>query len=216
MSETHVVPRLDEKAITNLRHQLRDRLSAAVIPVPMGHAAEAIAAALGSASHAALLARIGESGAYDATFDQEALCRRLGELTSRPPGEVGSVVSRFIAWSLMTGALEATGLRRGQHGAETPPIDHASRGRMISPSKSAYLRRFPGNLIAFNAHLCTASAGRVWWGDLDLTRDEPELRRVANALGEVLYVLRESALGPDPERPDLSRAIAILKPGGST
>ena len=71
--------------------------------------------------------------------------------------------------------------------------EHGFRdGRMISGSKSGYASRNKGNVIVFNARICTISEGIIWWGDLDITKDEEELKKVAERIGESLYVLRES------------------------
>jgi hypothetical protein len=65
-------------------------------------------------------------------------------------------------------------------------------GRMISGSKSGYSSRNKGNVIVFNSRICTISEGIIWWGDLDITKDEEELKNVAERIGETLYILRES------------------------
>jgi hypothetical protein len=64
-------------------------------------------------------------------------------------------------------------------------------GRMISGSKSLYRQRYPDNEVYFNANIVIESAGKIWYGDIDLTLDTPKLKEVANILGEPLYVLYE-------------------------
>ena len=64
-------------------------------------------------------------------------------------------------------------------------------GRMISASKSGYCERYPDNLVVFNANVVTEKADKVWYGDLDVTRDFEKLKDVANELNEDLYVVRE-------------------------
>lgn len=71
-------------------------------------------------------------------------------------------------------------------------IDLKREGRMISPLKSAYLARYPDNLVAFNGGIFTKSSGNIWSGDLDVTRDTPRLQEIARDLGETIYILRES------------------------
>lgn len=66
-----------------------------------------------------------------------------------------------------------------------------SPGRLISGSKSGYRARNPENLVVFNANILLPSKGKIWHGDLDLTLDEPNLQKVANIIGETLWVLRE-------------------------
>lgn len=65
-------------------------------------------------------------------------------------------------------------------------------GRMISGSKSGYTSRNKGNVIVFNARICTLSEGIIWWGDLDITKDEEILKTVAEQIGQSIYILRES------------------------
>lgn len=64
-------------------------------------------------------------------------------------------------------------------------------GRMISGSKSGYMEQYPDNLVVFNANIVIESRGKIWHGDLDITRDYENLEKVAEALEEPLYILRE-------------------------
>lgn len=64
-------------------------------------------------------------------------------------------------------------------------------GRMISGSKSAYRERHPDHEVCFNANVFSAQQGKIWYGDLDLTLDSEKLDRIAESLGEKLYVVRE-------------------------
>ena len=64
-------------------------------------------------------------------------------------------------------------------------------GRMISGSKSQYRSLHPDNFICFNANIFTEEYGKVWYGDIDLTKDEDVLRKIANEAGVVIYLLRE-------------------------
>lgn len=64
-------------------------------------------------------------------------------------------------------------------------------GRMIAASKSSYDRRYPTHLTLFNANLLI-NAEKRWWGDLDLSVDEPKLRAIARELaGCGLHILYE-------------------------
>lgn len=65
-------------------------------------------------------------------------------------------------------------------------------GRMISGSKSGYRSRNPENLIVFNARVAILGEGVIWWGDLDITKDESDLKSVSEEIGKPLYVLYES------------------------
>ena len=64
-------------------------------------------------------------------------------------------------------------------------------GRMISNSKSGYMKRNPGNEVYFNANIFVLGEGKIWWGDLDLTKDKPLLEKIADECGKKLYILRE-------------------------
>lgn len=85
-------------------------------------------------------------------------------------------------------------------------------GRMISNSKIGYLGMFPNNHVVFNGNVCIES-GKIWFGDLDITRDEEKIKALAEALGETVYVLNEmdgrfrNELGP----PKLEKAVYVSK-----
>jgi len=87
-----------------------------------------------------------------------------------------------------------------------------SCGRMISGSKTDYLRRFPDNLVIFNANICT-DEGKVWFGDLDITMDHEKLAEVAIALNRRIYILYEhDARFKNEHAPLLSKAAATFEP----
>lgn len=60
-------------------------------------------------------------------------------------------------------------------------------GRIIAGSKIA----LPGCKCVWNANLVSPTKGKVWFGDLNLTREGDKLKLVSIAAGETLYVLRE-------------------------
>lgn len=64
-------------------------------------------------------------------------------------------------------------------------------GRLLSYSKSGYRRDNPESDVLFNANVYILGNGKVWWGDLDLTKEWDLLEKVAGTLGKSLYVLRE-------------------------
>jgi len=88
--------------------------------------------------------------------------------------------------------------------------------RMISYSKSEYRHANPDNVIVFNANIFTESSDKIWWGDLDLTRDEEALRKASTECGETLYVLRELDGRFEHEKRDIaevkSLAVAMITP----
>jgi hypothetical protein len=64
-------------------------------------------------------------------------------------------------------------------------------GRMVSGSKSGYSSQYPNNFVVFNANIIIPNEGKVWYGDLDLTKDGNILKEVANECNTAIYVLRE-------------------------
>ena len=87
-------------------------------------------------------------------------------------------------------------------------------GRMISLSKSGYRKNYPDRVPVFNGNVCLVG-GKVWWGDLDLTLDEPELVALARRVGQTVYVLYESdARFCNEGRPLLGRAVYSVTASG--
>ena len=66
-----------------------------------------------------------------------------------------------------------------------------NNGRMISGTKSGYIKNNPGHEVYFNANVFILGEGKIWYGDLDLNKDIEKLKLVAAELGKSLYVLRE-------------------------
>jgi hypothetical protein len=64
-------------------------------------------------------------------------------------------------------------------------------GRLISPSKSGYLTIFPENEVYFNANIFVLCEGKIWYGDIDVTKEIEQLENVASEIGRDLYILRE-------------------------
>lgn len=60
-------------------------------------------------------------------------------------------------------------------------------GRMLSGTKTSP----KGNFCVWNANIVTKGAGKVWYGDLNLTKDEKALNEIEEEIGEPLYVLHE-------------------------
>jgi hypothetical protein len=86
-------------------------------------------------------------------------------------------------------------------------------GRLLSMSKSEYSRRHPTHTIVFNANLCARSHGKLWYGDIDVTADKKILKKVAEALGEKIYVLSEmDGRFENEEVPIYKNARAIISP----
>ena len=64
--------------------------------------------------------------------------------------------------------------------------------RMIGGSKSFYSKEHLDDLIVFNANVLMPNYGKVWYGDLNLTKDYIVLKSIADTLDTKLYVLWES------------------------
>lgn len=63
--------------------------------------------------------------------------------------------------------------------------------RMIGWSKSNYRDQFPLNIVYFNANIFTLEEGKIWYGDIDFTKDEKSLKEIAETLQRDLFILRE-------------------------
>lgn len=85
-------------------------------------------------------------------------------------------------------------------------------GRMISGSKSGYVRNNPGCEPYFNARVCALGEGVIWWGDLDITRDREMLNQVSLNIEKKLFILRESdAWDSVTDEQILKRASAVIE-----
>lgn len=109
------------------------------------------------------------------------------------------------------------GLKRARKAAKATQkperrwVDFSRPGRMISGTKSGP----PGHICVFNANVCLKSAGKIWFGDLDLTADTEDLKRLAAVKVEDVYVLREMDCRFESQAsPRYENAVAIIKPSG--
>jgi hypothetical protein len=87
-------------------------------------------------------------------------------------------------------------------------------GRMISGSKSWYRKNYPENRVFFNANIFVLGEGKVWWGDLDITKDQEQLEKISAICGKKLYVLQELDGRFENENADdewvTKRAVAVI------
>jgi hypothetical protein len=84
-------------------------------------------------------------------------------------------------------------------------IDFTRPGRMISGSK----RGPKGHVCVFNANLCTNKGIKIWFGDIDITADAEDLKRLAADKKCTIYVLREKdARFQNEANPKLENAVA--------
>jgi hypothetical protein len=91
-------------------------------------------------------------------------------------------------------------------------------GAMVGLSKTHYHHTLhPDHFVIFNANVCTAALGKVWFGDFDVTVSEPQLLELARRLGEPCYLLYEGdARFANEQRPLLDRAVLTVWPDGDT
>lgn len=91
------------------------------------------------------------------------------------------------------------------------PINFERPGRMMSGTK----RGPEGHVCVWNANLCTIDGGKFWFGDLDLTADADDLKRLAAEKGCPVYVLREmDARFTTEAKPRFENAVAVIQPSG--
>ena len=88
-------------------------------------------------------------------------------------------------------------------------------GKMISASKSGYRERYPENLAIFNSNVCTEE-GKIWWGDIDITKSKENLSNLAKEMGKTVYVLFEmDGRFENEKEPKLDRAPIKFLPDGT-
>ena len=99
-------------------------------------------------------------------------------------------------------------------------------GRMISASKSGYRERNPENIAVFNSNLVLLEAGekfgletrhgKVWFGDIDVTKDRNQLKDLAKRSGCDVVILSEMDGRFENEKdPLLDRFIYRVSPSGT-
>jgi hypothetical protein len=76
-------------------------------------------------------------------------------------------------------------------------------GRMISPYKETP----NGCRCVWNANIITKSQGKIWYGDINITKDAPKLKLIADELKETLYILRERDCRFDTENDPIDSLI---------
>tara|TARA_R110000824_G_scaffold169965_7_gene347166 strand:+ start:4135 stop:4539 length:405 start_codon:yes stop_codon:yes gene_type:complete len=81
-------------------------------------------------------------------------------------------------------------------------------GYMLDGQKWKYSESFPNHLVIFNANVLTKSHGKVWYGDLDVSISHARLKKIAEQVGEPLYVLHESAARFGEENKPVKRLLA--------
>ena len=81
-------------------------------------------------------------------------------------------------------------------------------GRQISASKKAP----KDHICVFNSNLCVKE-GKIWFGDIDTTKDEKKLQYIADTFQEPIYILKEmDGRFSNEERPLLDKAVRVFYP----
>ena len=80
-------------------------------------------------------------------------------------------------------------------------------GAMISGSKSGYREMFPDNIVVFNANIATNSNGKIWHGDLDLTKQETVLMFLRKVCEEDIYIFYEQDYRFENETKSLNEVL---------
>jgi hypothetical protein len=88
-------------------------------------------------------------------------------------------------------------------------------GKMVGGSKSIYRYDNPSNLVVFNANVFTKEHGKIWYGDLDVTKEIQSIKDLAKDLGTSVFVLYESEgrFGAE-DSPNLSKAVVEVHKDG--
>lgn len=90
-----------------------------------------------------------------------------------------------------------------------------SMGRMVGGSKSIYRHDNPDHMVIFNANILTKQNGKIWHGDLDITKDLSVLREMAEDLERSVFVFYEmdARFGKEDDVDFSLRALEIHEDG---
>ena len=82
---------------------------------------------------------------------------------------------------------------------------------MISPSKSHYRIQFPDNEVIFNSNIATVSNGKIWWGDLDITKSTEKLLQLRKELNEDIFIFSELDMRFENETTPVKEIVTTTK-----
>ena len=91
------------------------------------------------------------------------------------------------------------------------------QGRMMSGSKSGYCKSWPENIAVFNANVIALdqTVTKIWYGDLDITKDIDKLKDLSREIGIPVLVLREmDARFEHEENPNVDAFVVKVGPVG--
>jgi len=81
-------------------------------------------------------------------------------------------------------------------------------GKMLSGSKGQYRYDHPNHMVYFNANLVLSDGTKLWYGDLDITVQEIDIRALAAKLSKTIHILPEMAARFEFEsNPDLRQCV---------
>lgn len=81
-------------------------------------------------------------------------------------------------------------------------------GAMVSGSKSRYMKDNPHNKVVFNANVVIPVYGKIWYGDIDITKSKKNLIDFCKKIDTDLYILYELDFRFEKEGRSLEDAIA--------
>jgi hypothetical protein len=83
-------------------------------------------------------------------------------------------------------------------------------GQMLSGSKQPIRTAGRSHLMVWNGNLVVEGFGKVWYGDIDVTRDEKKIKKIALGFKSTVYVLREMDARFETENnPQIKNAVYI-------
>lgn len=90
-------------------------------------------------------------------------------------------------------------------------------GRMICWDTDTYVKEHPNDEVVFNANLCMLTIQpkrrKLWYGDLNLTKENDILQEIADFCREPIYILSELDGRYEYEKdPQIDRAIKMYNP----
>jgi len=74
-----------------------------------------------------------------------------------------------------------------------------------------YRQDFPDNHVFFNCNILIDGWGKIWFGDLDVTKSKEVLVKIATQLNHPLYIFREhdARFGSEKENWDTLKPKAV-------
>jgi len=89
-------------------------------------------------------------------------------------------------------------------------------GKMVGMSKSGYLANNKENLVVFNANVCIKENGKIWFGDIDVTKEQESLEALAIQLDTDIFILREmDARFDNEDKPEFKNFAVKFSPDGT-